>query len=214
MKLGVAGHAFDVHQKEEPKTMTDVKKPHALPLSSDSFTIRAGKPGEGKGRVALEMARAKQRVAPPPRYDEVFAEGVKWLDSLAGDMPREEMISSDFPRCDPNPTIAPTPPPASNVRVIHPALSAPRFLALTESDPIARGLTARALARVSARMVEIHGEICEKEAFRLPACAHCGEAHLCADHLIAYSAAKEDVERLERAYANLAASLKNLVQGL
>ena len=178
MKLGVAGHAFDVHQ-EEPKTMTDVKKPHALPLSSDSFTIRAGKPGEGKGRVALEM------------------------------------ISSDFPRCDPNPTIAPTPPPASNVRVIHPALSAPRLLALTEGDPIARGLTARALARVSARMVEIHGEICEKEAFRLPACEACGsEGTLCADHLIAYSAAKEDVERLERAYANLAASMKNLAQGL
>lgn len=33
---------------------------------------------------ALLAARRPKPVDPPPRYDEVFAEGTRWLDSLAG----------------------------------------------------------------------------------------------------------------------------------
>jgi len=44
---------------------------------------------ETKKRIAASLEakraqRAEKTAVPPPRYDEVFAEGVKWLDSLAG----------------------------------------------------------------------------------------------------------------------------------
>jgi hypothetical protein len=101
-----------------------------------------------------------------------------------------------------------------NVRVLRPRESpAPRLLSLSNHDPIIRGLTARTAKRLADRLVEIHAEICEKEVFRAPACAACGET-LCADHLVVFSAAKEDVERLERSYTNLVTRLKDLVGGM
>jgi hypothetical protein len=44
---------------------------------------------EAKQRIAESLAAKRSRrtataAVPPPRYDDVFAEGVKWLDSLAG----------------------------------------------------------------------------------------------------------------------------------
>jgi len=49
---------------------------------------------EAKTRIAASLAakreaRANKRVAPAPRYDDVFARGVKWLDSLAGEQSGE-----------------------------------------------------------------------------------------------------------------------------
>jgi hypothetical protein len=39
---------------------------------------------ERLGRKPVEPA------GPPPRYDEIYAEGVAWLDELAGCEPRED----------------------------------------------------------------------------------------------------------------------------
>lgn len=38
---------------------------------------------------ARRKARSNRVLAPPPRYDDEFFEGVAWLDSLAGDPPPE-----------------------------------------------------------------------------------------------------------------------------
>ena len=46
---------------------------------ADLDEIRAGV------RARLAKTAANHAAAVPPRYDEVFAAGVKWLDGLAGD---------------------------------------------------------------------------------------------------------------------------------
>ncbi|MCL2726678.1 MAG: hypothetical protein FWD69_19840 [Polyangiaceae bacterium] len=50
---------------------------------------QAARERETKKRIAEKLAqkRAQQiacRVLPPPRYDDVFFEGLAWLDELAG----------------------------------------------------------------------------------------------------------------------------------
>lgn len=46
---------------------------------------------------ARKMEKANRELAPPPRYDEEFFEGLKWLDSLAGEPPQngEVLVSFD-----------------------------------------------------------------------------------------------------------------------
>jgi len=48
-----------------------------------------------KERIQAKLAEKKLKkqqitMAKPPRYDDVFFEGVKWLDSLAGDPVQEQ----------------------------------------------------------------------------------------------------------------------------
>lgn len=45
-----------------------------------------------KLKAARKKKRRKKLVAPQPRYDEVYASGVEWLDALAA----EPMLISDF----------------------------------------------------------------------------------------------------------------------
>jgi hypothetical protein len=45
---------------------------------------------EARARIAAKLVkkreeRAARKTAPPPRYDDVYYEGVAWLDRLAGD---------------------------------------------------------------------------------------------------------------------------------
>lgn len=48
-------------------------------------------------REALRSATAEERFVPPaPRYDAVFEEGVKWLDSLAGEPFSDRRLSVEF----------------------------------------------------------------------------------------------------------------------
>lgn len=66
----------------------------APPLPPPALTVKQRKRYEERARdakkriaeslAAKREARAARPAAPPPRYDEVFAEGVQWLDSLAG----------------------------------------------------------------------------------------------------------------------------------
>lgn len=45
---------------------------------------------DARRRIAESFAKKQvERTAPPQRYDEVFFEGIKWLDSLAGEPPPE-----------------------------------------------------------------------------------------------------------------------------
>jgi hypothetical protein len=48
-----------------------------------------------KGKIQIKLAEKKLqreqiKFLKPPRYDDVFFEGVKWLDSLAGDPVKEQ----------------------------------------------------------------------------------------------------------------------------
>jgi hypothetical protein len=65
-------------------------EPSAPPLSKKQQKRADARFQEAKARVAQKMAerraaQAERKLAPPPRYDEVFFEGVAWLDELAGE---------------------------------------------------------------------------------------------------------------------------------
>jgi hypothetical protein len=63
-----------------------VREPRPEPLKTTSPSKTAAKKLRARVQEKLAIARARQglRPDPPPRYDEVFAQGVEWLDSLAG----------------------------------------------------------------------------------------------------------------------------------
>lgn len=60
------------------------------PLSVREQKRQQARTQEAKTRIAEKLAKKRaerdaRRPVPPPRYDEVFLEGVVWLDGLAGD---------------------------------------------------------------------------------------------------------------------------------
>lgn len=57
------------------------------PATTASLSKTAAKKLQARVRSRLDEARQRKfvRPEPPPRYDQLYAEGVAWLDSLAGD---------------------------------------------------------------------------------------------------------------------------------
>jgi len=63
--------------------------PAPVALSMEQQTTADMRFSEAKKRIAEKLAKKKEqrgatRAAPAPRYDEVFYDGLEWLESLAG----------------------------------------------------------------------------------------------------------------------------------
>lgn len=78
-------------QEDEPETSEPRLKPVSkgvLEKIRSRLAERASKQQQNPQRLAPPQ--------PPPRYDEVFAEGQRWLDSLAGDAIACETITISY----------------------------------------------------------------------------------------------------------------------
>ena len=80
-----------------------VKEPDAQPLKMDSLSNRKKKKFEQRMRELRARHKNRERKAPNlinpvknPRYDDVYFEGIAWLDSLAGEPFTEGEYIAEF----------------------------------------------------------------------------------------------------------------------
>jgi hypothetical protein len=59
-------------------------------LKNDTFYRKNLKDKIQAKLAEKKLQKAQIKYSEPPRYDEVFFEGVKWLDNLAGDPVQDE----------------------------------------------------------------------------------------------------------------------------
>lgn len=87
---------FLAEPREEFVPPAQSLEPSAKQKKRSQAALEAARARFAERFAAHQKAKATEEYAPPPRYDDEFFEGVKWLDSLAGDVPPSGEVLARF----------------------------------------------------------------------------------------------------------------------